>query len=142
MMQKLIQRTASCSGHGGAARSVIAASPGDIDALTVVVSPGHPWARRRSGITAAELASTTAIKSAAGAGAGPAVLSSLAVAGELRAGILVAVPVSGFDVNRPCGRPYCPAGGIVDRAPPHRAGPRSVHDHGPLSAAWLKRQAD
>src|SRR6202008_935862 len=26
------------------------------DTLTVVVAPGHPWARRRSGITAAELA--------------------------------------------------------------------------------------
>lgn len=28
------------------------------DTLTVVVAPGHPWARRRSGITAAELAAT------------------------------------------------------------------------------------
>jgi DNA-binding transcriptional LysR family regulator len=28
------------------------------DRLTVVVPPGHPWARRRSGVTAAELAAT------------------------------------------------------------------------------------
>lgn len=107
------------------------------DTLTVVVAPGHPWARRRSGITAgelagtalvareaasgtrrffeqavqdqarlqpvpplAELSSTTAIKSAVAAGVGPAVLSSLAVAGELTAGTLRAVPVSGLNLNR------------------------------------------
>jgi DNA-binding transcriptional LysR family regulator len=107
------------------------------DVLTVVVAPGHPWARRRGGITASELAgtamvareaasgtrrfferavrdqarlepvpplaelsSTTAIKYAVAAGAGPAVLSSLAVAGELMAGTLRAVPVSGLDLNR------------------------------------------
>jgi DNA-binding transcriptional LysR family regulator len=107
------------------------------DELTTVVAPGHPWARRRSGITAAELAaaplvareagsgtrryleqamrdqaglrlapplaelsSTTAIKSSAAAGAGPAVLSSLAVAAELAAGTLRAVPVRGLDLSR------------------------------------------
>jgi len=48
----------------------------------------------------AELSSTTAIKSAVAAGAGPAVLSSLAVAGELTAGTLRAVPVSGLDLRR------------------------------------------
>jgi len=40
-----------------------------------------------------ELASTTAIKAAAADGVAPAVLSSLAVAGELAAGTLRAVPV-------------------------------------------------
>jgi DNA-binding transcriptional LysR family regulator len=107
------------------------------DTLTVVVPPGHPWARRRSGITAAELAaaplvarepgsgtrryleealrdnagldrvppaaelsSTTAIKSAVAAGIGPAVLSSLAVAPELAAGTLRAVKVTGLDLAR------------------------------------------
>ena len=116
------------------------------DALTVVVAPAHAWARRRSGITAAELAgtalvareaasgtrrhyeqalrdqaglraapplaelsSTTAIKASAAAGAGPAVLSSLAVAGELAAGTLRAVPVSGLDLNRAL-RAVWPAG--------------------------------
>jgi DNA-binding transcriptional LysR family regulator len=116
------------------------------DVLTIVVSPGHPWARRRSGITAAELAgtalvareaasgtrrfferavrdqarlepvppvaelsSTTAIKHAVTAGAGPAVLSSLAVAGEFMAGTLRAVPVSGLDLNRAL-RAIWPAG--------------------------------
>jgi DNA-binding transcriptional LysR family regulator len=54
-----------------------------------------------AGVTAlAELSSTTAIKSAVAAGAGPAVLSSLAVAGELTAGTLRAVPVIGLNLNR------------------------------------------
>jgi DNA-binding transcriptional LysR family regulator len=107
------------------------------DTLTLVIAPGHPWARRRGGITAAELAgtellareaasgtrrfyeqalreqaglepapplaelsSTTAIKASVAAGAGPAVLSSLAVAGELAAGTLRAVPVRGLDLSR------------------------------------------
>jgi DNA-binding transcriptional LysR family regulator len=107
------------------------------DVLTVVVAASHPWARRRSGITAAELAatplvsrepasgtrrslehalrlqaaaepvppvaelsSTTAIKSAVMAGIGPAVLSSLAVAAEVAAGTLRAVPVRGLDLAR------------------------------------------
>jgi len=52
---------------------------------------------------AAELSSTTAIKAAVaagGAGSGPAVLSSLAVAAELSAGTLRAVPVIGLDLTR------------------------------------------
>ncbi len=48
----------------------------------------------------AELSSTTAIKAAVAAGAGPAVLSSLAVAADLAAGTLCAVPVSGLDLRR------------------------------------------
>ena len=108
-----------------------------VDRLTVVVAPGHGWERRRSGITAAELAatplvtrepgsgtrryfedalrakggldrvpsaaelsSTTAIKSAVAAGIGPAVLSSLAVAPELAAGTLRAVKVTDLDLSR------------------------------------------
>jgi len=107
------------------------------DELTAVIAPGHPWTRRRSGITAAELAgtalvtreaasgtrrffeqalqdqaqltpvpplaelsSTTAIKSAVAAGVAPAVLSSLAVANELTADTLRAVPVNGLDLHR------------------------------------------
>ena len=115
------------------------AEPVGRDRLTLVVAPAHPWARRRSGVPAAELArtplvsreagsgtrrfleealraqaglervppaaelsSTTAIKAAvaAGAGSGPAVLSSLAVAAELSAGTLRAVPVTGVDLTR------------------------------------------
>jgi len=49
---------------------------------------------------AAELSSTTAIKAAVTAGAWPAVLSSLAVAAELAAGTLCAVPVTGIDLGR------------------------------------------
>src|SRR5580658_8081031 len=49
---------------------------------------------------AAELSSTTAIKAAVAAGAGPAVLSSLAVAAELAAGTLCQVPVTGVDLRR------------------------------------------
>jgi DNA-binding transcriptional LysR family regulator len=115
----------------------LASRPVGSDVLTVVVPPGHPWARRRSGITAAELAatplvareqgsgtrrsldealhsqaglervpslaelsSTTAIKSAAAAGIGPAVQSSLAVAPELAAGTLRAVKVIDLDLTR------------------------------------------
>lgn len=115
----------------------LAARQAGKDTLTVVVAPDHPWARRRSGITAAELAaaplvareptsgtrrsleealraqaglervppvaelsSTTAIKAAVAAGIGPAVLSSLAVAAELAAGTLRAVPVTGLDLTR------------------------------------------
>ncbi|WP_267246263.1 LysR family transcriptional regulator [Streptomyces sp. PR69] len=100
------------------------------DRLLVVAAPGHPWARRRTPLTAAELAaaplilrergsgtrqvldaaltdggngglaepllelaSTTAVKAAAVSGAGPAVLSELAVTEELTARRLVAVPV-------------------------------------------------
>lgn len=47
-----------------------------------------------------ELGSTTAIKAAAVAGAGPAVLSALAVDAELRAGLLVAVPCAGLHLER------------------------------------------
>lgn len=60
---------------------------------------------------ALELASTTAIKNATAAGIAPAVLSSLAVAGDLAAGTLVAVRVAGLDLRRslravwPRGRP-------------------------------------
>jgi DNA-binding transcriptional LysR family regulator len=113
------------------------AEPIGRDALTLVVAPGHRWARRRGGVSAAELAqtalvsretgsgtrryleqalrvqaglepvppaaelsSTTSIKAAVAAGAGPAVLSSLAVAAELSAGTLQAVPVTGVDLGR------------------------------------------
>ncbi|WP_042416056.1 LysR family transcriptional regulator [Streptacidiphilus anmyonensis] len=47
------------------------------------------------------LASTTALKSAATSGAGPAVLSELAVADDLAAGRLVSVPVAELDLKRP-----------------------------------------
>ncbi|MFF2524357.1 LysR family transcriptional regulator [Streptomyces liangshanensis] len=47
-----------------------------------------------------ELASTTALKAAVMGGVGPCVLSELAVAEELAARRLVAVPVSGLDLGR------------------------------------------
>lgn len=69
---------------------------------------------------ALQLASTTAIKGAVAAGVGPAVLSSLAVAGELAAGTLVAVGIVGVDLERrlaavwPRGRPLTgPAADLV-----------------------------
>ncbi|MFB8007738.1 LysR family transcriptional regulator [Nocardia sp. NPDC056000] len=49
---------------------------------------------------ALELSSTTAIKTAVADGIGPAVLSSLAVAGELAEGLLVSPEVTGLDLNR------------------------------------------
>jgi len=57
----------------------------------------------------AELSSTTAIKSAVAAGVAPAVLSSLAVASELTAGTLRAVPVIGLGLHRTL-RAVWPAG--------------------------------
>ena len=48
----------------------------------------------------AELSSTTAIKAAVAARAGPAVLSSLAIAAELPGGTLRAVTVTGLDLTR------------------------------------------
>ncbi|MEW2163226.1 LysR family transcriptional regulator [Streptomyces sp. NPDC007084] len=96
------------------------------DRLIVVTAPGHPWARRRSPLAAAELSrtplilreegsgtrqvldaalgglarplielsSTTAVKAAAVSGAGPAVLSELALGEELSGRRLVSVPVA------------------------------------------------
>ncbi|EHN76857.1 transcriptional regulator, partial [Streptomyces coelicoflavus ZG0656] len=96
------------------------------DRLIVVTAPGHPWARRRHPLAAAELAatplilreegsgtrqvldaalgglarplielsSTTAVKAAAVGGAGPSVLSELAVGEELTTRRLVRVPVA------------------------------------------------
>ena len=79
-----------------------------------------------------ELASTTAIKGAAADGVGPAVLSSLAVAGDLAAGTLVAVPVTGIALDRrlaavwPRGRPLTgPAAELVALAA--RRAPVSGH---------------
>lgn len=58
-----------------------------------------------------ELTSTTAIKSAAQNGLAPAVISSIAVANDVKQGHLVAVHVEGLDLRRtlqavwPAGRP-------------------------------------
>ncbi|MQY09320.1 LysR family transcriptional regulator [Actinomadura macrotermitis] len=114
------------------------------DRLVVAVAPRHRWARRRGGVTGAELAatplilreegsgtrevldralaayggtappalqlgSTTALKAAAVSGAGPVVVSELAVADELAGGRLVAVPVPELDLRRPL-RAVWPAG--------------------------------
>lgn len=105
------------------------------DKLVLVVSPQHPWARRRHPVSPAELAatslivretgsgtrevletwmtsfglsvrvgvelgSTTAIKRAVAASAAPAVLSHLAVRGDVREGRLVVVPIAGVTLAR------------------------------------------
>jgi DNA-binding transcriptional LysR family regulator len=61
----------------------------------------------------AELSSTTAIKAAVAACAGPAVLSSLAVAAELSAGTLRAVTITDLDLNRTL-RAVWAAGRLLD----------------------------
>ncbi|MEO7744642.1 MAG: LysR family transcriptional regulator [Actinomycetota bacterium] len=105
------------------------------DRLQVVVSPAHPWSRRRTPLGAAELArtrlvqreptsgtraaleaalfdhqplaapllelsSTSAVRAAVLADAGPAVLSSFVVRDDLLAKRLVAVPVLDVDFTR------------------------------------------
>jgi molybdate transport repressor ModE-like protein len=109
------------------------------DRLAVVVAPGHPWRRRRGGISAAELAAaplvsreggsgtrdtlaaalaaalgaghaqapaalsvstTAAVRAAVLAGAGPAVISDLAVADDLAAGRLAEVRTPELDLRR------------------------------------------
>jgi molybdate transport repressor ModE-like protein len=109
------------------------------DRLAVVVAPGHPWTRRRNGISATELAAaslvsreggsgtrdtlataltvalgtgfvqapaalsvstTAAVRAAVLAGAGPAVISELAVADDLAAGRLAEVRIPELDLRR------------------------------------------
>lgn len=102
------------------------------DRLVVVTAPGHPWARRRKPLAAAELAatplilreegsgtrqvldaalgglarplielsSTTAVKASAVSGAGPSVLSELAVGEELAARRLVEIPLAEVRLRR------------------------------------------
>jgi DNA-binding transcriptional LysR family regulator len=115
------------------------------DRLVVVVATGHAWSRRRSPVTAPELAATplvvrehgsgtretldtalrrlgagpvtpllelgsnAAVRNAVVAGAGPAVISELAVAGDLADGRLVRVDVEGLDLRRAL-RAVWPAG--------------------------------
>ena len=102
------------------------------DRLIVVTAPTHPWARRRSPLSAAELAatplilreegsgtrqvldtalgglarplielsSTTAVKASVVSGAGPAVLSELALGEELSARRLVSIPLADVQLRR------------------------------------------
>ncbi|GAB3138066.1 LysR family transcriptional regulator [Micromonospora sonneratiae] len=64
-------------------------------ALTVALSAYGPMAA-----PLLELSTTSAVRSAVTAGAGPAVLSVLAVGDDLAAGRLVEVPVAGVDLTR------------------------------------------
>ncbi|MGB0101535.1 MAG: LysR substrate-binding domain-containing protein, partial [Nocardioides sp.] len=68
-------------------------------------------------------ASTVAVKAAAATGDAPAVLSELAVAGEVATGELVVVPVSDLDLERtlravwlPTRRPQGPVADLVRTA--------------------------
>ncbi|WP_426511408.1 LysR substrate-binding domain-containing protein [Dactylosporangium sp. McL0621] len=82
------------------------AAPVGADRLTVIVAPGHPWARRRRGITAAELAATPLVSREAGSGTRGALEAALAAAppvsreagsgtrGALEAALPAAPPVS------------------------------------------------
>ena len=105
------------------------------DTLSVVVSPSHPWAKRRRPLVADDLArtrfvlreagsgtrevldsalaehaitiepmlelpSTTAIKAAVVAGAGPAILSRLATRADVESGRLIEIPVPEVSFDR------------------------------------------
>lgn len=109
------------------------------DRLVVAVHRDHPWARRETPVTPAELArtplvvreegsgtrdafvaalrgalgpaldiaepalvlpTTAALRAALIAGAGPAVISALAVADDIDAGRLTTAPIAGLDLNR------------------------------------------
>jgi DNA-binding transcriptional LysR family regulator len=62
----------------------------------------HALRQHGLGLTAGlEMASNTALTAAARSGMGPVVLSELALAAELRAGHLVAVPVDDLPLRRP-----------------------------------------
>ncbi|MFC4376897.1 LysR family transcriptional regulator [Nocardia halotolerans] len=83
---------------------------------------------------ALQLSSTTAIKAAVAAGAGPAILSSLAVAAEAAAGTLVIPTITGLELDRvlravwPAGTaPKGPARDLVTIA--HRSGIGSGEPH-------------
>ncbi|WP_337061940.1 LysR family transcriptional regulator [Kineococcus sp. G2] len=80
---RLVQREPS-SGTRASLEAALAATPPGLE-------PAAPLL---------ELSSTSAVRSAVLAGAGPAVLSDLAVADELRTGRLVAVAVAGLDLGR------------------------------------------
>jgi len=74
-----------------------------------------------------ELSTSSGVRAAVAAGAGPAVLSDLAVSEDLAAGRLVQVPLRGVDLRRqlravwPVGqRPGGPARDLLAIAAPHR----------------------
>ncbi|NTW38944.1 MAG: LysR family transcriptional regulator [Cellulomonadaceae bacterium] len=82
-----------------------------------------------------ELSTTTAVRAAAAAGAGPAVLSALAIGQDVAAGRLVEVPVEGADLRRrlravwPRGqRPGGPATALLRIAQSSTAAARSDRD--------------
>lgn len=142
------------------------------DRLVVVVPPGHPWSRRRSRLTVAELADTAlivrepgsgtrvtldqalqeyerpapllelgsaaAVRTSVLGGAGPAVMSSLAVSDEVNSGRVREIEVEGLELHRqlravwrPPRQLSPPAGDLVvlarrDRRP-DRAGDETTH---------------
>ena len=64
------------------------------DRLAVVVAPGHPWARRRSGISAVELAATSLVSREGGSGTRDTLSTALAAAlgpGAAQAGAALSV---------------------------------------------------
>ncbi len=72
------------------------AGSGTREALDVALAA----AGLRTTVPVIELGSTTAVKTAVGGGAGPAVLSRVAVAAEVASGRLVVLPVEGLDLHR------------------------------------------
>lgn len=91
-------RTTPVPVHDLAATPLVTREPGSgtrhtVDRVLAVTGRQRPH-------PVVELSSTTAIKAAVGSGIGPAVLSWLAVADDVAAGRLVAVPTAGADLRR------------------------------------------
>ena len=113
------------------------AEPVGRDTLTLVVAPAHPWARRRSGVPAAELARTALVSREAGSGTrrfleealrAQAGLERVPPAAELSSTTAIKAAVAAGSRVRPGGAQFAGRrGGAVGRnaarGPGHRRGP-------------------
>jgi len=105
------------------------------DRLVVVVPPGHPWARRRRPVSAAELA-----------GAAPTVINELSVADDLSAGRLTRIEIPELDLKRALrtiwnGSANPPGLAARLRTSPARARSVLPDSRQGIAAAWRRRDS-